>query len=45
MRLILITVGISLAVSILLTPWLIRLFSRQGLGHEIREDGPPTSRP
>ncbi|AQA04854.1 phospho-N-acetylmuramoyl-pentapeptide-transferase [Mycobacterium sp. MS1601] len=42
MRLILITVGISLAVSILLTPWLIRLFSRQGLGHEIREDGPPS---
>ncbi|MGB3481760.1 MAG: phospho-N-acetylmuramoyl-pentapeptide-transferase [Mycobacterium sp.] len=42
MRLILITVGISLAVSILLTPWLIRLFTRQGLGHEIREDGPPS---
>jgi phospho-N-acetylmuramoyl-pentapeptide-transferase len=42
MRLILITVGISLAVSILLTPWLIRLFNRQGLGHEIREDGPPS---
>jgi phospho-N-acetylmuramoyl-pentapeptide-transferase len=42
MRLILITVGLSLAVSILLTPWLIRLFNRQGLGHEIREDGPPS---
>ncbi|TGD86341.1 phospho-N-acetylmuramoyl-pentapeptide-transferase [Mycolicibacterium sp. CH28] len=42
MRLILIAVGISLAVSILLTPVLIRLFTRQGLGHEIREDGPPS---
>ncbi|WP_445165678.1 phospho-N-acetylmuramoyl-pentapeptide-transferase [Mycolicibacterium sp. Dal123E01] len=42
MRLILIAVGISLAVSILLTPALIKLFTRQGLGHEIREDGPPS---
>jgi phospho-N-acetylmuramoyl-pentapeptide-transferase len=42
MRLILIAVGISLAVSILLTPALIRLFSKQGFGHEIREDGPPS---
>ncbi len=42
MRLILIAVGISLAVSILLTPWLIRLFTKQGFGHEIREDGPPS---
>ena len=42
MRLILIAVGIALAVSILLTPALIRLFTRQGLGHEIREDGPPS---
>lgn len=42
MRLILIAVGLSLAVSILLTPLLIRLFTRQGLGHEIREDGPPS---
>jgi phospho-N-acetylmuramoyl-pentapeptide-transferase len=39
---ILIAVGISLAVSILLTPALIRLFTRQGFGHEIREDGPPS---
>lgn len=38
---ILIAVGISLTVSILLTPALIRLFTRQGFGHEIREDGPP----
>ncbi|MGK2880999.1 MAG: phospho-N-acetylmuramoyl-pentapeptide-transferase [Mycobacterium sp.] len=44
MRLILIAVGISLMVSILLTPALIRLFTRQGLGHEIREDGPPSHR-
>src|SRR5271154_7553362 len=39
---ILIAVGISLTVSILLTPFLIRLFARQGFGHEIREDGPPS---
>jgi phospho-N-acetylmuramoyl-pentapeptide-transferase len=39
---ILIAVGISLAVSIVLTPMLIRLFTRQGFGHEIREDGPPS---
>ncbi len=42
MRLILIAVGISLAMSILLTPVLIRLFTKQGFGHEIREDGPPS---
>ena len=39
---ILLAVAISLAVSILLTPMLIRLFNRQGFGHEIREDGPPS---
>lgn len=39
---ILIAVAIALTVSILLTPALIRLFSRQGFGHEIREDGPPS---
>ena len=32
----------GLIVSILLTPRLIRLFSRQGFGQEIREDGPAT---
>ena len=42
MRQILIAVGIALAVSILLTPSLILLFTRQGFGHEIREDGPPS---
>jgi phospho-N-acetylmuramoyl-pentapeptide-transferase len=42
MRLILVSVGISLTVSILLTPWLVRLFTRQGFGQEIREDGPPS---
>jgi phospho-N-acetylmuramoyl-pentapeptide-transferase len=42
MRLILVAAGISLAVSILLTPALIRLFTRQGFGQEIREDGPPS---
>ena len=44
MRQILIAVGIALAVSILLTPLLIKLFARQGLGHEIRADGPPSHR-
>jgi phospho-N-acetylmuramoyl-pentapeptide-transferase len=42
MRQILIAVGIALTVSILLTPLLINLFTRQGFGHEIRSDGPPT---
>jgi phospho-N-acetylmuramoyl-pentapeptide-transferase len=41
-RQILIAVGIALTVSILLTPLLINLFTRQGFGHEIRSDGPPT---
>ena len=43
MRQILFAVGIALTVSILLTPVLVRLFTRQGFGHEIREDGPPYS--
>ena len=34
MRQILIAVGIALAVSILLTPALIRIFTRQGFGPE-----------
>ncbi|MGI9123885.1 MAG: phospho-N-acetylmuramoyl-pentapeptide-transferase [Mycobacterium sp.] len=42
MRQILIAVGLSLMVSILLTPVLIRMFTRQGFGQEIREDGPPS---
>jgi phospho-N-acetylmuramoyl-pentapeptide-transferase len=42
MRQILIALFISLMVSILLTPALIRLFTRQGFGQEIREDGPPS---
>jgi phospho-N-acetylmuramoyl-pentapeptide-transferase len=42
MRQILIAVGIALTVSILVTPLLINLFTRQGFGHEIRSDGPPT---
>jgi phospho-N-acetylmuramoyl-pentapeptide-transferase len=37
---ILFAVGIALAVSIVLTPVLIRMFTRKGFGHEIREDGP-----
>ena len=42
MKEVLIAVGIALTVSILLTPLLIRLFTREGFGHEIREDGPPS---
>lgn len=42
MRMILIAVGIALMVSIMLTPLLISLFTRQGFGHEIRSDGPPS---
>ncbi|MCU1680465.1 MAG: mraY [Amycolatopsis sp.] len=37
---ILIGAGAALLVSILLTPYLIRVFSRQGFGQEIREEGP-----
>ncbi|MGW6375760.1 phospho-N-acetylmuramoyl-pentapeptide-transferase [Rhodococcus sp. NPDC055112] len=40
MRQILFAAGIALAVSILLTPLLIRAFSRQGFGQEIRVEGP-----
>ena len=42
MRQILVAVAIALTVSILLTPALIRLFTKQGFGHQIREDGPPS---
>jgi phospho-N-acetylmuramoyl-pentapeptide-transferase len=35
-----IAAGVALAVSILLTPYLIRFFSRQGFGQEIRAEGP-----
>jgi phospho-N-acetylmuramoyl-pentapeptide-transferase len=37
---ILIAAGAGLLISILLTPYLIRVFSRQGFGQEIREEGP-----
>ncbi|KAA0023138.1 phospho-N-acetylmuramoyl-pentapeptide-transferase [Antrihabitans cavernicola] len=40
MRQILFAAGIALAVSILLTPVLIKTFSRQGFGQEIRVEGP-----
>ncbi|AHC26300.1 MULTISPECIES: phospho-N-acetylmuramoyl-pentapeptide-transferase [Mycobacteriaceae] len=40
MKQILVAVAIALAVSIVLTPVLIRLFTKQGFGQEIREDGP-----
>ena len=39
---ILIAAGVALTVTILLTPALIRLFTRQGFGQEIRADGPPS---
>ena len=42
MRQILFAVGIALAVSILVTPLLVRVFTKQGFGHEIRADGPPS---
>src|SRR5206468_3427135 len=37
---ILIAGAIAMIVSILFTPYLIRFFSRQGFGQEIREEGP-----
>ncbi len=40
MRQILIAVAIAVTVSILLTPVLIRLYTRRGFGQQIREDGP-----
>jgi phospho-N-acetylmuramoyl-pentapeptide-transferase len=40
MRGVFIAAGVALAVSIMLTPYLIRFFVLQGFGQEIREDGP-----
>ena len=40
MKGILIAAAVALFVSIMFTPYLIRLFSRQGFGQEIREEGP-----
>jgi phospho-N-acetylmuramoyl-pentapeptide-transferase len=37
---ILIAAAVALFVSILFTPYLIRVFTRQGFGQEIREEGP-----
>ena len=42
MKSILVAAIVGLAVAILLTPYLIKVFSRQGFGQEIREDGPQT---
>ena len=42
MKSILIAAVAGLVVSILLTPYLIKVFSRQGFGQEIRDDGPQT---
>ena len=40
MKGILVAGGVALAVSILLTPYLIRFFARHGFGQEIRAEGP-----
>ncbi|WP_031468532.1 phospho-N-acetylmuramoyl-pentapeptide-transferase [Sciscionella sediminilitoris] len=40
MKGILIAAGAALVVSILFTPYLIKLFSKQGFGQEIRDEGP-----
>ncbi len=40
MRGIFVAAGVALTVSILLTPYLIRFFTRQGFGQEIRAEGP-----
>jgi len=37
---ILVAAAVALIVSIMVTPYLIRVFSRQGFGQEIREEGP-----
>ncbi len=42
MKSILIAAVVGLVVAIMLTPFLIKLFSRAGFGQEIREDGPQT---
>jgi phospho-N-acetylmuramoyl-pentapeptide-transferase len=39
-RSILVAAGVALLASILFTPYLIRVFSRQGFGQEIRQEGP-----
>ena len=44
MRGVFIAAGVALAVSIMLTPSLIRFFARQGFGQEIREEGPQSHR-
>ena len=42
MKSILIASIVGLAVSIFLTPYLIKVFAKQGFGQEIRDDGPQT---
>ncbi len=42
MRGVLVAALVALVVSLLGTPWVIKLFRRQGYGQEIREDGPTT---
>ena len=40
MRSVFVAASVALAISILLTPYLIRFFARQGFGQEIRAEGP-----
>ncbi|MEK6441137.1 phospho-N-acetylmuramoyl-pentapeptide-transferase [Pseudonocardia sp. T1-2H] len=40
MRGVFVAAGVALALSILMTPYLIKFFAKQGFGQEIREDGP-----
>ena len=42
MRSVLVAAMTALVVSLLCTPWVVRLFRRRGYGQEIREDGPST---
>ncbi|WP_028922213.1 phospho-N-acetylmuramoyl-pentapeptide-transferase [Pseudonocardia acaciae] len=44
MRGVLVAAGVALAVSVLLTPFLILLFTRRGFGQEIRAEGPASHR-
>ncbi|MEO6083243.1 MAG: phospho-N-acetylmuramoyl-pentapeptide-transferase [Umezawaea sp.] len=40
MKYVVIAAAVALIVSIMLTPYLVKVFSRQGFGQEIREEGP-----
>lgn len=44
MKTIRVAAGAGLAVSIMLTPWLVMFFARRGFGQEIRAEGPASHR-